>query len=189
MSTPDPNRVYRVTGRLYAGVNPASLGNAGNNYGGTPLGLINRIAISPNLDHERIFALEYGRTADLILLERDFEVAFALRDWDYESLALLFPNTTTVSTRKVVIFPGGTVQTGQTMAGPMGRTILFAADRATEHPSLLLYNAVPLLDPLEPIRLSFQSEQQIRMSFLALPGAAGGAKCAAWGLLADLVGL
>lgn len=190
MSAPNTSRVYRVTGRLYVGVDPSDLEDKATDYGGTPLGQINRIAFRTGVEHARVYFEQFARTGEVLMMQRDLEVGFSLRDWDGETLEQLWPNTAAGATSpdRVMQFPGTSYESGEKLSA-FAKTVLFASDRP-EHPSFILYNALPLVDPAEQIDFTFQREAKHKLFFLALPDTnVGPWRCAAMGKLADLEGL
>lgn len=171
MAAPSEDKIQRVRGRLYTGVNPAALGSAGSDFGGVPLGAVNRIGSNYGMDHANVIADEYGQTVSVIHIQRDFEVSFALRDWDPATLAVLFPNTVLSSGSRRLEFPGATVQSGRRLELLTSTTVLFVPDRA-EHMGWLLYNAVPLYDVNEEVRDTILSEKTVRLFWKALRSSA-----------------
>ena len=90
--------------------------------------------------------------------------------------------TTGASGDKVLNWPG-TNRGGYQLSGRSVK-LVFTADRQTEHPSLLIYKAIPLYAEFEALRLTILSELTMPAVFLGIRDASS--RVAAMGLLSDL---
>ena len=175
MAAPDSLKVFRVPGKLI--VNPTNA--VGPTYGGTILGSVLRVHFDTGIRYARNYFDEIGRTGEITAVQKDALFRFTLRGWDNDALDRFFP----ASSSGLI-----TVGSGQ---GPMSATraekYLWAADRPTEHPSIVLTNAIPLIEADElSLRFSILFELNVVISLLALPASVGDPTCAKIGLVSGL---
>ena len=182
MSATDTTKVYRVPGRL--AINPTDLSTAFP-HGGTEIGASSQIRIITGIEEARVTAEEFsGQSVEAILGKRDFFMSCLLRQWDNDALSTLYGQdaTTGASGDKVLNWPG-TNRGGYQLSGRSVK-LVFTADRQTEHPSLLIYKAIPLYAEFEALRLTILSELTMPAVFLGIRDASS--RVAAMGLLSDL---
>ena len=182
MATPDTTKIYRVPGRLC--INPTNLGTAFP-HGGTAIGVASQMRIVTGLEEARITAEEFsGQAVEAVLGKRDFFMSALLRQWDNDAIATLFGSdaTTGASGDKVINWPG--TDRGGYQLSARSVKLCFTADRVTEHPSLLIYKAVPLYAEAEALRLTVLAELAMPVVFLGLRD--GSSRVASMGLLSDL---
>jgi hypothetical protein len=176
MATPSKLNVFRVPGKLI--LSPTN--STAPNYGGTVLGAINRVQFDTGIRYVRHYFSELGKTGEVSAVQKDALFRFALRGWDDDSLAAFFPS-----------YSAGVVNIGGGQ-GPLAATkakrLLYAPDRPSEHPGVLLLNAVPMIDANEQsLRFSILFEFNIYISFLCLPAAVSDPTCAKIGLVSNLL--
>ncbi len=151
----------------------------GPDYGGTIMGLCNGFKFATGIVYARNYFDEMARTGEIFAIQKDAAFRFKLRDMDEDAITEFFPN---YSSSRVSIGSGQ----GPLMATKAAR-YLFVSDNPTVGQSLLLLNAVPLIEASETsLRLSFRFETQVSVSLLAAPLSATDGECARLGLLADL---
>lgn len=181
MALPDATKIFRVPGRLC--IDPTNLATAFP-HGGTALGIASQIRVVTGLEEASITAEEFGGQAvDVLLMQRDFFMTTLLRQWDNDAINTLFPNTSAgASGDKVINWPGSN-RSGYLLSN---RTVklCFTADRQTEHPSVIIYKAIPLPEEQEALRLTVLAELAMPAVFLGIRD--GSSRVAAWGLLSDL---
>lgn len=180
MATPNAAQIYRASCRV--AINPTDLATAWP-HGGTGLGVCSQIRLMTGLDEERVRAEEFGNQAvDTVLRQGDLMVATLVRQWSDDALATVFPNTTAGSAARVINWPGasrsGTLMTGRAVK------LLFTADRQTEHPSLIVYKAIPLVSIQAELRLTVLRELDVPIIFLGVRD--GSSRIASMGVLSDL---
>ena len=143
------------------------------------MGLCNKFYFDTGIRYGRNYYDEIGRTGEVFAVQKDALFSFALRDFDEDALEAFFPN-----------YSGSLINVGDgqgPMAASKGAEYLFAADDATNAPSVRLLNAVPLIDVNgQALRFTFRSELQVMVTLLALPSSVSNGKCAEIGLLANL---
>ena len=182
MALPDTTKVFRVPGRL--AINPTNLATAFP-HGGTAIGASSQIRIVTGIEEARVTAEEFGGQAvEAILGKRDFYMSCLLREWDNDALSTLYGSdaTTGASGDKLVSWPG--TDRGGYQLSNRSVKLVFTADRQTEHPSLLIYKAIPLYAEFEALRLTIVSELTMPAVFLGIRD--GSSRVAALGLLSDL---
>ena len=182
MALPDATKIYRVPGRL--AIDPTNLATAFP-HGGTALGIASKMRIITGIEESRVTAEEFGgQTVEAILGKRDFFMSALLRQWDNDAIGMLFGDDSSAgaSGDKIVSWPG-TDRSGYQLSGRSVK-LVFTADRQTEHPSLLIYKAMPLYAEAEALRLTVLSELAMPVVFLGIRD--GSSRVAAMGLLSDL---
>jgi hypothetical protein len=175
VAAPDSLKVFRVPGTLI--VNPTN--TTAPSYGGTVLGSIQRVHFDTGIRYARSYYDEIGRTGEIIAVQKDAMFEFTLRGYDDDALDKFFPSRS-----------GDVISVGNgqgAMSASRAEKYLWAADRPTEHPSILLLNAIPLLPVNEQsLRFSILFELNFSVSLIALPASVGAPICAKIGLVASL---
>ncbi len=180
MASPNAANIYRASGKL--AINPSNLATAWP-HGGTGLGVCSQIRLMAGLEEARVTAEEYGGQAvDAVLRQGDLMVSTLMRQWSDDALDAIFPNTTAGTSARVVNWPG-TNRSGLLMTG-RAVVLAFTADRQTEHPSLLLYKAIPLVAMQAELRLTVLRELSVPVIFLGVRDSSS--RVASMGLLSDL---
>ena len=176
MAAPSSLNVYRIPGTLIA----APTNSTAPSYGGTILGAVSRVQFDTGIRYARHYFDELGRTGDVSAIQKDALFRFALRGWDSDALGEFFPS-----------FAGGVVSIGAGqghLAASKGKKYLWAPDRPTEHPGVVLLNAIPLIDANEQaLRFSVLYETHVYVSLLALPLTIADPTCAKIGLVSTIV--
>ena len=162
MADPQATSIPRVHGKLI--LSPTNNNDPGNNFGGTVLGAVRRVRFEPGYDQFNVVDEFHSQVNEVIHLQRNCLLGLLLRGWDADALNTLFPGYVSSSGEDIVRFPGGFESGNKTS----GRTvkILYAA-RRSEHPSVILYKAFPLLEPALELRKSILNDLEIPVFFLA----------------------
>ena len=182
MALPDATKIFRVPGRLC--IDPTDLSTAFP-HGGTAIGIASQIRVVTGIEEARVTAEELGGQAvEAILGKRDFVLGCLLRQWDNDAIGTLFGSdaTTGSSGDKVINWPG-TDRAGYQLSARSVK-LCFTADRQTEHPSLLVYKAIPLVAEAEAMRLTVLAELVMPAVLLGIRDSSS--RVAAMGLLSDL---
>lgn len=161
MATADARSILYVPAKLCH--TPTNLSNAFP-HGGTALGTVARMMFKPNVLTSEVIGEEFGGvTRDVIYCGENAVFACFLRGWDNDVLQKLFPNTsagTSSGNRYVRFEPGvsGQNRPGLTLSDSSVK-LFVSADSPDHHPSLIIYNAIPMLD--EAAELAFRSPQEL----------------------------
>lgn len=168
MGALDADKVYRITADLIQ--DPTDLGTS-SPYGGTVLGIIDRVFWTSGFDQREIFAEELDQVVELVEVYGNMVVGADLRQWDDDVITTIFPNVTGTAGNKVI------GQSGAKLTGSRGTgrafKLLLAAQRPTEHPSILVYEAVPLLAATERANLSNRREHVLTVIFTSIRNSSG----------------
>ena len=141
MAAPDVTKVHYTTGALIA--SPANL--TGPGYGGTRLGIIDSIRLTPITRTFPITAEEYGgETVEEVYLGRDWILTATVRGYDAESLGVLFANEAAGGSGDSVITEPGSSALAGTLGSARAVKLLFAPEDSTQ-PGFLFYQAIPQL--------------------------------------------
>lgn len=170
MSAPNVSNIYRSPGRLVK--NPTSLTSA-YPFGGTELGIARDMAFKPMIATRKLIAEEFKSPVEVILTGTQAVMTGVMRTWDNSMMSTLFPEVTTSS--------AGDVGIVDTVAGarpgyPLTRkacVLLFSPLAVDLHKSILIYNAVPIVDEAFEMRLSLAEEFGLPFAFQAIPDAYG----------------
>jgi hypothetical protein len=174
MSAPFPRNLLRVPAELVW--NPSDIMTAFP-HGGTQLGLVRDIDVKLNARYTDVVAEEFAaHVIDNVYEGEGIIVSAVVRDGDPDAFAKVFPNTSTSTITKSTRFKGYAVDAayrpgllGSTMAGK-----LVVSPRAVDdHPMLILYNAIPILNPEALIQYCWSKEMGILVSFVGTPNSSG----------------
>ncbi len=182
MALPNATQILRVPGRLC--INPTDL-SAAFPHSGTAIGIASQIRIITGIEEARVTAEEFGGQAvEAILGKRDYFLGCLLRQWDNDAIGMLFGDDSSAgaSGDRIISWPG-TDRAGYQLSGRSVK-LCFTADRQTEHPSVLVYKAIPLYAEAEALRLTVLAELAMPVVFLGIRD--GSSRVAAMGLLSDL---
>lgn len=172
MATPHAYNILRVPGRLIK--NPTNLSTT-SPYGGTELGVVRNVVFTPGIRTEKLIAEEWGTPIGAIVASETPVLACALRSWDNDLIASIFPNVRTASSGEVGV--QGTVAAGVNRTGydmeAKAFKLLFAPLAPQQHRAILIYNAIPLVDEQAQLDLSLGREFGIGLMFLATPNPNG----------------
>ena len=152
MALLDPAKSLRVPARLCA--DPTDLATAFP-HGGTDLGLVSNIVFRPNLKSRIVEAEEYGgEVVETIVAGESPILAVFLTGFNNEMTSRVFRETAVGSSSgdQVIRY------TSTTVAGTLGSAkkfkMLLSPRDTTDHPGLLFYNALPLIEEIAEFRWS-----------------------------------
>ncbi len=161
MGTADATKVYRVPGKL--AINPTNLG-AAFPHGGTALGVSTRVRIEMTRPQIMIKAEEFGsEVCEVVRGAETFILGAMLRQWDADVLAAIFPDTATTTINGLP----ATTRAG-TLASDNSAVLIFTPDNQTDHPAILLYKAIPLVEETAELRFGIVQELVLPVLWLAL---------------------
>lgn len=173
MAAPDLNTIIRCPGRLC--INPSAF-TAAWPHGGQGLGAVQDIVFKPGRSSTILREESYGNEVyDIVDLGESVVVAAALKSWDADAVAALFPSTTTgsVSRKRGIFYPYPTVQGGTaggtfrpgTMRSNSAVRLLFTPNDTAKYPGIYLYNALPMVEEAAQIRLTLEEDGLIPVVF------------------------
>lgn len=175
MSAPFPRNLLRVPAELVW--NPTNLLTAFP-HGGTQLGLVRDIEAKLGILETGVVAEEFaGQVVDTVYeTDRGIVVSAVVRDLDPDVLTKVFANTSSSTITKSTRLKGYAIDSayrpgilGSTRAGK-----LCVSPRAVDdHPMLVLYNAIPILNPEALINYCWSKELGLMISFVGTPDSAG----------------
>lgn len=174
MAAPSASSILRVPGDLIW--NPTDLGNPPA-YGGTYLGMARDKEFIPQPVLRPIWAEEMSTYTDVIYGGERVVFKCVLRYPDSDALTTAaFKAIASGSSGIHWLFrPGGT--TANTRAGTSLFTragkLLFAARARTDHPFLILYNAIPAIDESAKLQMSLGEEYGLALVFYGTPDSSG----------------
>lgn len=177
---PDVSQVFRVPGRLSVG--PTDL-SAAWPHGGTGLGTVSEIVISPAVQYAIVTGDEFGgEVLDYVELGSSWILGAVLREWNSYNVDLIF-NTATgaVSGEKVVSYPSAS-RPGSKVSSVV---LLFTPYEQDVHPAFLAYRAIPLVPETTALKASIMDELVVPVMFHCIRNAAGTGQVK-FGLLEDL---
>jgi len=172
MATDYPYDAIRVPSKLCKG--PTAISTFP--HGGTALGMIARMAFSPNALYADVTAEEYGGTPiERIYAGEQPTFTCILRGWDADAIRYNFPNTTLGTHGRLLKFAPGVA--GQNRPGYLGTSmsykLLVSPIAESFHPGLVLYNAVPAWNSDSEMYFKSEGELFLRLEFLCLPDSTG----------------
>lgn len=186
MAAPGQVDVFHLNGSVVS--TPTNLA-AAYPHGGTILGNQGRMSI--RIDHARreITAEEFGgRRVDYERLGESARLTGILRSYDADAIAAIFPNTTIgTKSRKPIITGyafGSSFKTAGSVASDKALVLLFSPNDREHLPSVLFFNAIPLLQEAIEIQLKIDVEFGFGIAFDAAPDASG--RLYAIGMVEDL---
>jgi hypothetical protein len=153
-------------------------------HGGTELGEVQSSAVVVSYGEVPIVAEEFGTVVETFYTGERWVFSCALRTWDDDALAALFPHTATGSSsgKVLVKHDPDTYRAGQ-LGTSREIAIAFVADNPLSHPSLYFRRCVPLLEPTARLALQLRTEHVIPAMFMAIPPTSG--NTVEYGLLED----
>lgn len=174
MAAPSTSKIFRFPGRLIK--SPTSL-SAVAPYGGTELGIARNMVFRLGIKTTPSQAEELGRTVAVTLVGEEAVLACVLRTYDNDAISTLFPNTTAPTLGRHRLIDGrasgsGINRAGYNLAGK-AVALLFVPKAVEEHPAILIYNAVPVIDEAAELQASIGAEFGIACMFKALPDSTG----------------
>lgn len=169
MAAEDLSLVLSAPGRLCYNPTQAGLLQAFP-HGGTALGLVSDVAVERDEVLEPVVAWEFGQeiNSGFRSLER-WALAFVLRQWDPDTLGLLFRTTTTSA--------GGYSGAKTLKASTIGQVgalspILFSP-LDVKHPAVLIYAPMPARKATQILALSLDRRLEVAAVFRATRGTVG----------------
>jgi hypothetical protein len=166
MATARQDNVLRIPGRLIAA--PTNL-NTDFPFGGTELGMASDVIWRPNLRRLEIRGEEYGgEITDIVKTGQAPQLGAFVRGFDPDMIQKVFEGSSesTKSGKPIVDYP--TDAAPGTLASATGFVLLYAPFNTEEHPGILLYNAVALLEEVAEMRLSRKAEFGVPVLFYGL---------------------
>lgn len=171
MGSATPDRVIRCPGTLIK--SPSSL--TPGSYGGTVLGLTRLVVFREGVTAYPVTSEEWGgQAADFIRSGEGASLGAVLRGPDLDAWTAVMTGTSTGTVS------GGpkTVPTFSTEAHRPGAllsarafVLLFAPESPLEHPAVILYAAVPCVDPSRELSLSLDADYEVGAVFRSIPDA------------------
>ncbi|MBX3467183.1 MAG: hypothetical protein KF878_09840 [Planctomycetes bacterium] len=161
MAAPNVNASYLVSGRLARGVTDLS---AAFPHGGTELGLVGSARLVWAQQYVPLVAEETNAPAAVLFVGGQVSFGCFMESWDPDALAA-FPSTTLSSGDRRIDIPGSTLP--GTVVTPW--TNLLFSPNNPEHPALLLFRAVPMVETAQEINLSAYRPLSVSLAFLGLP--------------------
>jgi len=177
VASADRDTIYKIPGDLY--INPSDLTSSF----GTLLGAVRGVHLRPNQEAHELGAPEWAdEPAEVLLGRQRWVFGCNLRAWDHDAVSTLFPNVSGSSGSTVIDHPG-TNRAGYKLTSS-SVVLLFKALKSS-HPSVIVYNALPMIDEAAQLSFMVSDEFAFPALFLATRGHASG-KSVAVGLLANL---
>ena len=174
MAAPASSSILRVPGNLVW--NPTDLGQA-EPYGGTYLGQVREIEFTTEPQLRPVWAEEFGTYTDVIYCGEKVLLRAVLRYPDSDAVnTVAFKALSSGSSGIEWIFrPGGTTENtraGTSLFSRAGK-LLFAARAATDHPFILIRNAIPAFGEALRLQMSFSKEYGLAVAFWGTPDSSG----------------
>lgn len=163
MGSVDEDLAYEVSGKLAYGCSDLS---SAWPHGGTGLGLVGAVYLSPPSLYSSLPAEETNAAANVLQLGGDLVMGITLRAWDSDALAALFPNTTTSGGNRIISWPATTVG----VAVSTLTNVVFTPNNP-DHPAVVIYKAAPLLQVNAQLYLSAYRFLEFPALLVALPDA------------------
>jgi len=181
MASPNPNTAFMVSGRLAFGCTDLSTAWP---HGGTGLGTAGGISLAVPSSYRRHVAEGTAATWSVQYLGGDLVLGAVIESWEDDAKAVLFPNVSDGSSQKIVEWPGSDYAPGTVVDAMALSPLVFTPISATEHPAVIVYKAMPVLDASTVLSLSSYRWLNFLTLFIGLPDATG--RQGAMGLLSDL---
>lgn len=160
-----------VRGRIYKGVTEVPPVTAP--FGGVELGEVLEVQLERVEEVTYVQAYEWGFPVEAVSRGAGWLIGAAFASWDSDVLGALFPEASAAGGTSGQ--PGLTVSTDNGGSRVVGRRLsakadklLFLADDA-EHPSVLMWSAMPVLAERVELPLRPQASAYIRATWLAIP--------------------
>lgn len=161
MAAADDNKAYQASGRLAYGCSSLA---AAWPHGGTGLGLVGGIFLSTPSLIASLPAEETNSAVKVLSLGGDLAVTFTCRGWDNDALSVIFPNTATSNSHRVVSFPASTIG-----VAPTSLTNLVFTPNNPNHPGFVLYSVAPVLEVNAQLYFSAYRYLEIPALMIAMP--------------------
>jgi len=161
MAVADVTKVYRVPGKL--AINPTNLATAFP-HGGTALGVATRVRIERTEPRTMVRAEEFGQeVVEVVRGGETLILGVMLRQWDSDVLSAIFPDTSGTTVNGLP----ATTRAGSLMTDNTAK-LIFTPDNQTDHPGIILYKAVPLVEETAELKFGVVRELVIPTLWLAL---------------------
>ena len=174
MSAPDIRKIFRFPGRLIK--SPTNL-SAASPYGGTQMGIARAMKFQTGYKVVRSDAEEFGRRVAVTLAGEYAVLTCVLRTYDNDAISTLFPNTSAPTLGRLRGIDGRASGSGISRAGTAldasAFKLLFVPLAIEEHPAILIYNAVPVIDEAAELQMSIGQEFGLACMFEATPDSSG----------------
>lgn len=166
MATARQDNILRIPGRLVAAPTDLTIAFP---FGGTALGMASDVIWRPNQRRKEIRGEEYGgEITDLVKTGQSPQLGMFIRGFDPDMTLKIFEGSSvsTKTGKPKVDYP--TDAAPGTLASSTGIVLLYAPDNVDEHPGILLYNALPLLEEVSEMRFSLKAEFGIPVLFYGI---------------------
>lgn len=173
MTSPLARNILKIPGKLVKDPTNLSLPYP---YGGTEIGVCRDNMLTFNQKVDFPMAEEFGAPAAAILGSETPYFGCVLRSWDDSMVSAVWHNIQTASSGEVGIIgkvSGVSINRAGTNLVSRGFKLLFAPIADDRHPSVLLYNAIPMPNESAELQLSIGREMGIALIFHALPDSTG----------------
>lgn len=175
MSSPNVRNIFRFgESRLIADPTDVSIASP---YGGTELGIARNVAFRFVQKATVSYGEEFGRPVAFTLDAEEAVLACVLRTWDNDMLSRILPNSTAPSSSRLRSIDGRASGASINRAGfpleSLAFKLLVVPRSPIEHPSLVIYNAVPVFDENAETFLSNVAEFGMGLMFHSTPDASG----------------
>ncbi len=160
------DNILRIPGRLIAAPTDLTIPSP---FGGTELGMASDIIWRPNQRRKEIHGEEYGgEIVDFVKTGQAPQLGMFIRGFDEDMILKVFEGSSvsTKTGKPQVDYP--TDEAPGTLASATGFKLLYAPDNTEDHPGILLYNAVALLEEVSEIRFSRKIEFGIAVLFYGI---------------------
>ena len=182
MTTPNVRDIFLSPGRF--SMNPTDLSQM-YPHGGTPLGVMKRGVIRPEVRYAFVTAEEFGgeRVEGMVAYE-GMVVAASLHSYDADAIGKVFPNTSTGAVSgKVVVTTPGAIRPGARLTD-RACVLVFTPDDEDRHPMLILRRALPAIEEAVELNVALDQEWGLGVVFYGIRDASG--RVSSIGLRRDL---
>lgn len=184
MTAASTHRIMRASGRLIH--SPQDETNADGNWGGTVLGATQAFSVMSLGEQYEIEGEGIGRPTDILEADRRYACGCALRGWDDDAALHLMTDgsvaTGAVTGHKIWTGPG-TVEPGESALG-RAVALLYAPDDYHNLPGVLVYHAIPQLQP--GVEMLFGKAVETIIPFAARAFQDSGGNAVSIGFLRDM---
>lgn len=171
MANPTPSDILKVSGRLCSA--PTDLSTA-YPHGGTALGTVGKAQYDFAIGTRAIKAEELGTTVEVLYTGEEGIFSCVLRGWDRDALANVFLDTAAGSTTGRRIVQGrtqvDTVRAGSRLSP--NAVLLYFSPRNSQHPGILIYQAIPMPEQAARVNATLNTEVQIAAQWRITPDSA-----------------
>lgn len=170
MAIVSPDQVFRNPGTLIA--SPAQLVAP---YGGTVLGATRVVRFREGVQHHPIHAPEYGgQVTDAVRAGPGASIAAILRGWDSDAALKVWTGAAAgASSGEAAVKP--LLSTDAHRPGSLlslrSFVLLFVPDSPDIYPAIIIYNALPCIDPAQELALSLDADHETAAVFVSIPDA------------------